>query len=90
MADTVTAPVVGFSAMPVGHVPNWATVAFGDAPLSIAGKPFTVSFAATLATGVDGVPEVAVPLSNVATILAVTVIVSIALPQLMGVFLSHS
>jgi hypothetical protein len=73
--------------MPAGQVPDWVTVAFVP---STAGAPFTVSFAATLATGVDAAPEVPVPLSATGTIAAATVIVTLLSLQLAGLFVSHS
>ncbi len=85
----VIAPLVVLSAMPEGQVPLCATVAL-PAPPSVAGAPFTVSFAATLAIGVDAVPATVVPLSGTGRIEAVTVTVSVAVAQSGGVFLSHS
>ena len=61
-AVIVTAPVVVLSAMPVGHVPLCATVAFPEVP-NVAAAPVTVSFAATFAIGVDAAPATAVPVS---------------------------
>jgi hypothetical protein len=63
--DVVTEPVAAVSAMPVGQVPTLATEAFRDFP-SVAGAPFTVSLAATLAIGRDAMPASAVPLSGTA------------------------
>jgi len=83
------APVVVFNASPVGHVPTCDTTALPVAP-KVAAEPFTVSFAATFAIGVDTVPATAVPLSGAGTIDAVTVTVSVVLAQLAGVFLSQS
>jgi hypothetical protein len=73
--------------MPAGHVPDWATVA--SVPMT-AGAPLTVSFAATLATGVEGAPEVAVPLSETGAMAAATVIVTLLSLQLAGELVSHS
>jgi hypothetical protein len=77
------------SAIPAGHVPLWATVAL-PAPPRVAAAPLTVSFAATLAIGVDAVPATADPVSGFGRIEAVTVMVSAAVAQSGGVFLSHS
>ena len=76
--------------MPAGHVPLVATVALPPAP-SVACAPLTLSFAATLLTGVDAVPAVAVPLSGCGTILPATVMVTVVVAQFgVGVDLSHS
>ena len=76
--------------MPIGHVPNCATVALGVAPPITAGEPFTLSFAATLTMAVVGVPEVAKPLSLLSTMLALTTTVSVVTAQFTGVLRSHS
>ena len=52
--------------------------------------PFTLSLARTLAMGVDGVPEMAVPVSGLGAILAVTVIVAVLFAQFGDVSLSHN
>ncbi len=88
-AVVVIAPVVVLSVIPDGQVPLWATVAL-PVPPSVAGAPFTVSFAATLPTGVLAAPATAVPLSATGRIDAVTVTVSVAVAQSGGVLLSHS
>ncbi len=62
---------------PLGHVPDGATVALPLGP-SVAGWPFTVSFAATFVIGVEGVPKTPVPLSGVGWILVVTFTVVVA------------
>ena len=85
----VIAPLVAFNAIPVGHVPTCETTALPVAP-KVAGAPFTVSFAATFAIGVDAVPAAAVPLSATGTIDAVTVNVSVVVAHYGGVFLSQS
>ena len=85
----VIAPLVVFSAIPAGHVPTCDTTALPVVP-SVAGAPFTESFAATLAIGVDAVPDTAVPLSATGTIDAVTVTVSVVVAQFAGVLLSQS
>ena len=87
-ALVLTAPVAGSSVMPVGHIPEVATVALPPAP-KVAGLPFTLSLAAIFATGVDAVPEVALPLSAVGKMLAATVTVSVIGAQFAGVFTSH-
>jgi hypothetical protein len=85
----VIAPVAVFSAMPVGQVPDCAIVALPLTP-KVAATELTLSFAATLAIGVEAVPAIAVPFSSTGTILPVTVTVSIAVLQLTGVLLSQS
>src|SRR5580658_4925421 len=88
-AVVVMAPVVVLSAIPAGHVPLCATVAL-PAPPKVAAAPFTVSFEATFAIGVEAVPATAVPVSATGMIDAVTVTVSVTVAQLGGVFLSQS
>jgi hypothetical protein len=88
-AVVVTAPVAVSSAMPAGHAPDTATVASPPAP-SVAAAPFTLSFAATFAIGVPGVPATALPTSASGWMLAVTFSVSVAVAQVGGVSLSHN
>ena len=83
------APVLGLSEKPAGHAPLIATVALPVAP-RVAGKPLTLSLAATLAIGVDGVPETDVPASVTGRMFALTIIVAVVLAHLAGVFLSHN
>jgi hypothetical protein len=61
----VIAPVVVLNTTPVRQVPTFATVALPDVP-SVAGAPFTVSLAVTLAMAFDAMPASAVPLSGTA------------------------
>ena len=77
------------SVRPAGQVPDWATVALPAAP-RVAAAPLTWSFAATLASGVEAMPAVAVPFSLTGTISAVIVTVAVAEAQLAGVLRSHS
>jgi hypothetical protein len=77
------------SEMPLGQVPEVATVALPVAP-SVAAAPLTVSFAAMLAMGVEAMPETPEPLSATATIFAATLMVSVAVAQSGGAFLSQS
>ena len=84
------APDVGLSVMPVGQAPNWAIVAFGAAPPINAGEPLTLSFVTTFAIGVCGEPAAAEPESGLGKIAALTVIVSVTVWQLAGVFRSHN
>jgi len=88
-AVVVIAPLVVFKASPEGHVPTCDTTELPPLP-RVAGAPFTVSFAATFAIGVEAVPATAVPLSATGTIDAVTVTVSVVVAQFAGVFLSQS
>src|SRR5271156_1778033 len=88
-AVVVTAPVVVLSVMPAGQLPDCATVALPVAP-SVAAAPLTVAPAATLAMGVDAVPATAVPVAATGAMLALTTMVSVAVAQLGGEFLSHS
>ena len=83
---TLTFPVVGSSVMPGGYVPTVDTVALPVAP-SVAGTPFTRSFAATFGTAI---PELAVPESGKAVTLAVTVMVAVVVVQVVGVSFSQS
>ena len=85
---TLTAPVVGSSVMPVGHVPLWLTVALPAGPRT-AGTPLTLSLAATFGIAVPPVAG-AVPLSVIGLITCVTVMVSVLVAQLAGVDLSQS
>ena len=84
---TVTAPVVVFNVIPVGHVPLCETVAF--VPI-IAGLPFTISLLAMLVIAVPPVEGV-VPFSVTGLMLGVTKIVSVTVAQCgVGVAKSHS
>ncbi len=85
----VTAPVAGSSTTPAGHVPAGATVALPPVP-SVAGKPFTLSLAATFAMTVPATPAVAVPASAVGWMFAATITVSVTVPQSGGALRSHS
>ena len=89
LAATLMAPVPVLSVMPAGQVPLVAMVALPLAP-RVACWPLTLSLAATLAIGVLAVPATAVPDSVTGLMDAVTVMVSIIVAQLTGVFLSHS
>ena len=71
---------------PVGQVPVSVIVAFVP---STAAEPFTVSPSVTSATGVDAVPDVAVPVSSSGTMSPPTVIVTVAVSQF-GVGLDRS
>ena len=84
-----TAPVVVLREIPAGQDPAAATVASPLGP-SVAAAPLTRSLRATLAIGVEATPETAEPLAVTATMLAVSLTVSVAVAQLGGVFLSHS
>src|ERR1700733_2357642 len=88
-AVVVTAPVVVLSAMPAGQAPDSATVAFPPAP-RVGAAQLTVPPVTTLASGVEAVPAVAVPVCTAGRMLALTVTVSVAVAQFGGVFLSHS
>ena len=85
----LTAPVAGSSVIPAGHTPEVATVALPAAP-SVAAKPFTVSLAATLATGVDAVPDTALPLSIAGRMAEATVTVTVLVAQFAGLLVSHN
>ena len=85
----VIAPLVAFNAIPAGQVPTCDTTALPPLP-KVAATPLTWSFAATFAIGVEAVPAAAVPDSATGAILAVTVTVSVVVPQFAGVFLSQS
>ena len=74
--------------MPEGHVPLCATVALPAAP-SVAGTPFTLSFAAILFIAKPPVAG-AEPFSEIAFAIAVTKIVSVIVAQVCGINLSHN
>ena len=74
--------------MPTGHEPLVATVALPAAP-SVAATPLTLSFAAILFIATPPVAG-AVPFSVTAFAIAVTIIVSITVAQVIGVNLSHN
>ncbi len=83
------APVVGLRVSPAGQVPTVATVASPPLP-KVAGWPFTVPPAMTLAMGTAAVPATAVPLGFAGRMLPLTVTVSVVVAQLAGVARSHS
>ena len=89
MAAKSIAPVVVFRVSPAAQLPVCATVALPPAP-SVAAAPLTWSLAATLAIGVEAMPEVALPVSFTGRMRAVIVTVAVAEPQLAGVLRSHS
>ncbi|CAA9201833.1 hypothetical protein FLACOL7796_03957 [Flavobacterium collinsii] len=87
-AATLTFPVNGSKVIPVGHVPDAATVAFPVVPKT-AGTPFTLSLLAMFVKTVPPV-EAIVPFSNIGSTTGVTLISSEAVAQVAGVSLSHN
>ncbi len=87
-AATLTFPVNGSKVIPVGHVPDTATVAFPVVP-NTAGTPFTLSLLAMFTKTVPPV-EAIVPFSNIGSTVAVTLISSETVAQVVGVNLSHN
>ena len=87
-AATVTLPVNGSNVIPVGHVPDTATVAFPVVP-NTAGTPFTLSLLAMLVKTVPPVDGI-VPFSTIGSTIGVTIISSETVAQVAGVNLSHN
>ena len=87
-AATFTFPVNGSKVIPVGHVPNTATVAFPVVP-NTAGTPFTLSLSTIFVKTVRPVTEL-FPFSNIGSTTDVTLISSETVAQVVGVNLSHN
>ena len=82
-------PVSGSRVTPGLVDETWVKVALPP-DISTARAPLTVSFAATLGTAVDALPDVAKPVSVSGKIDAVTVSVTVVSAQFTGVDLSQS
>ncbi len=81
-AATFTAPVAGFRVTFGLVVATWVSVTFA----SVAGWPLETSFCSTFGTAVPpAAPVATLPLSSIASMLAVTVTVALAVSQVAGV-----